>query len=204
MSEYSKSRPYLIAASVLDFLCTFAYLAVAIGFIIAGLALMASAGTYPDGATSEEAAAAAMSAPFVVIVGILIIIVGAICFIAVAIALASAITGVVKVNKPISELKKSTKLIKASYILNFIATGFFAMAGLGSIAEIGGEDFASGGNAGEIIAGVAAILVIAGIRCACGVLKVKAVKIISDENECQAQAQPQPATFFGGEESSDN
>lgn len=201
MSEYSKSRPYLIAASVLDFLCTVAYLAVAIGFIIAGLALMASAGKYPDGATSEEAAAAAMSAPFVVIVGILIIIVGVICFIAVAIALASAITGVVKVNKPISELKKSTKLIKASYILNFIATGFFAMAGLGSIAEIGGEDFASGGNAGEIIAGVAAILVIAGIRCVCGVLKVKAVKIISDENECQAQ--PQPATFFGGEESSD-
>lgn len=201
MSEYSKSRPYLIAASVLDFLCTVAYLAVAIGFIIAGLALMASAGKYPDGATSEEAAAAAMSAPFVVIVGILIIIVGVICFIAVAIALASAITGVVKVNKPISELKKSTKLIKASYILNFIATGFFAMAGVGSIAEIGGEDFASGGNAGEIIAGVAAILVIAGIRCVCGVLKVKAVKIISDENECQAQ--PQPATFFGGEENSD-
>lgn len=201
MSEYSKSRPYLIAASVLDFLCTVAYLAVAIGFIIAGLALMASAGKYPDGATSEEAAAAAMSAPFVVIVGILIIIVGVICFIAVAIALASAITGVVKVNKPISELKKSTKLIKASYILNFIATGFFAMAGLGSIAEISGEDFASGGNAGEIIAGVAAILVIAGIRCACGVLKVKAVKIISDENECQAQQQP--ATFFGGEETSD-
>lgn len=201
MSEYSKSRPYLIAASVLDFLCTVAYLAVAIGFIIAGLALMASAGKYPDGATSEEAAAAAMSAPFVVIVGIVIIIVGVICFIAVAIALASAITGVVKVNKPISELKKSTKFIKASYILNFIATGFFAMSGLGSIAEIGGEDFASGGNAGEIIAGVAAILVIAGIRCACGVLKVKAVKIISNENECQAQ--PQPATFFGGEESSD-
>ena len=183
MSEYSKSRPYLIAASVLDFLCTVAYLAVAIGFIIAGLALMASAGKYPDGATSEEAAAAAMSAPFIVIVGILIIIVGAICFIAVAIALASAITGVVKVN-------------------NFIATGFFAMAGLGSIAEIGGEDFASGGNAGKLIAGVAAILVIAGIRCACGVLKVKAVKIISDENECQVQ--PQSATFFGGEESSDN
>lgn len=201
MNEYSKSRPYLIAASVLDFLCTAAYLAVAIGFIIAGLALMTSAGKYPDGATSEEAAAAAASAPFVVIVGILIIIVGAICFIAVAIALASAITGVVKVNKPISELKKSTKLIKSSYILNFIATGFFAMAGLGSIAEIGGEDFASGGNAGKIIAGVAAILVIAGIRCACGVLKVKAVKIISNENEYQEQLQP--AMFFVGEEKSD-
>ena len=200
MSEYSKSRPYLIAASVLDFLCTAAYLAVAIGFIISGLALMTSAGKYPDGATSEEVASAAIAAPFVAIAGILIIVIGAICFIAVAIALASAITGVVKVNKPILELKKSTKLIKASYILNFSATGFFAMAALGSVAKIGGEDFASGGNAGKIIAGVAAILVIAGIRCACGVLKIKAVKIISEENECQVQ--PQPATFFGGEENS--
>lgn len=202
MNEYSKSRPYLITASALDFLCTVAYLAVAIVLIVAGLAVIASIGQVGDDATTGDAAAAVVSAPFLSIVGILIIIVGVICLIAVAIALASAITGVIKVNKPIAELKKSTKLIKASYILNFIATGFFAMSGLGSIASISGEDFSAGGNGGTLVAGVAVILVIAAIRCACGVLKVKAVKIVSDEDEYQEQ--PQSATFFGGEESSDN
>lgn len=202
MNEYSKSRPYLITASVLDFICTAAYFVVAVILVIVGIALMGSTGDYPDSATSEEVAGAAMAAPFIAIIGILIIIVGVLCFVAVLIALSSAITGVIKVNKPVAELKKSTKLIKASYILNFIATGFFAIAGLAGIGGIDSEDFASGGNASELIAGIAVILVIAAIRCACGILKVKAVKIISEEDE--QPTLPQNATFFGGEETSDN
>lgn len=200
MKEYSKSRPYLITASVLDFICAVAYCAVAIILIVAGLAVIASAGAVADGATSEEVAGAVISAPFIIIIGIFIIIVGALCFIAVIIALSSAITGIVKINKPISELKKSTKVIKASYILNFIATGFFAVAGLVGIGAIDIEDFGASGNGGQLIGGVAAILAVAAVRCVCGVLKVKACKVIDSEEEVK----PLPATFFGGEESGNN
>lgn len=200
MKEYSKSRPYLIAASVLDFICAAAYFAVAIVLIVAGLAVVASAGAVADGASGEEVAGAVISAPFIIIIGIFIIIVGALCFIAVIMALSSAITGIVKINKPIADLKKSTKVIKASYILNFIATGFFAVAGFVGIGAIDIEDFGANGNGGQLIAGVATILAVAAVRCVCGVLKVKACQVIGTEEEVE----PLPATFFGGEENSDN
>lgn len=201
MKEYSKSRPYLIAASVLDFICAAAYAAVAIILIVAGLAVIASAGAVADDATGGEIAGALVSAPFIIIIGIFIIIVGALCFIAVIMALSSAITGIVKINKPIAELKKSARVIKASYILNFIATGFFALAGFVGIGAIDVEDFGASGNAGQLIGGVAAILAVAAVRCVCGVLKVKASNIISSEEE----SQPIPVdTFFGQNESIDN
>ncbi len=201
MNSYSKSRPYLISASVLDFVCTAAYFIVAVILILMGVTLLATAGTAPDSSTTEEIIGTMFSAPFGAMAGVLCIIFGALCFIAVAVALASAITGIVKVNKPVAELKKSTKVIKASYILNFIATGaFFFIALLAIIGSIeGGSD---GSSDGGVIAGISIMFIISGIRCACGVLKIKAINIISAEDD--QSLQPQAETCIGSEENSDN
>ncbi len=67
MNEKFKSRPYLISASVLDFVCTAAYLAVSINCVIAGLSVVASAGKMPENPSASDAAGAAIGAPFLVI-----------------------------------------------------------------------------------------------------------------------------------------
>ncbi|GEM_PF-6487589 len=180
--EKSKSRPFLISASTIDFVCVAAYFIVAVLCIVIGLAAMAGAGDAPaDTTEGGETLGTAIAQSFGAIIGAIIVGIGVLCFIAVAVALVSAITGVVKINKPISVLKKSTTTIEVSYIFNFIAAAFFLIAGCVALAK---------GVIKSMLAPFSVCLIIAALRITSAVLKIKACSIIAKEQDVQQEPLP--------------
>lgn len=174
--EKSKSRPFLISASTIDFVCVAVYFIVAVLCIVIGLAAMAA-----DTTEGGETLGAVIAQSFGAFFGTIIVIIGVLCFIAVAVALISAITGVVKINKPISVLKKSTTTIKVSYIFNFIAAAFFIIAGCVALAK-------GDGDITLMLAPFFVCLVIAALRITPAVLKIKACSIIAKEQDVQQES----------------
>lgn len=180
--EKSKSRPFLISASAIDFVCVAVYFIVAVLCIVIGLAAMAGAGDAPaDTTEGGETLGAAIAQSFGVFFGTIIVIIGVLCFIAAAVALISVITGVVKINKPISVLKKSTTTIKVSYIFNFIAAAIFIIAGCVALAK-------GDGDITLMLAPFFVCLVIAALRITPAVLKIKACSIIAKEQDVQQES----------------
>ena len=180
--EKSKSRPLLISASTIDFVCVAAYFIVAVLCVVIGLAAMAGAGDAPaDTTEGGETLGTAIAQSFGAFIGVIIVGIGVLCFIAVAVALVSAITGVVKINKPISVLKKSTTPIKVSYIFNFIAAAFFLIAGCVALAQ---------GDITSMLSPFFVCLIIAALRITSAVLKIKACSIIAKEQDVQQESLP--------------
>lgn len=194
--EKSKSRPFLISASTIDFVCVAAYFIVAVLCIVIGLAVISSANDAPADTTDAGGAVGAIAQSFgAAIIGVIIVGVGVLCFIALAVALVSAITGVVKINKPISVLKKSKTTIEVSYIFNFIAAAFFLIAGCVALAK---------GDKTSMLAPFFVCLVIAALRIASAVLKIKACSIIAKEQDVQQEPLPVFDTNEVGSTENDN
>lgn len=125
--NYSKSRPKIIASAVMDALSTFAYFALAILFVVAGIVLINADAPGGDGTASgviQEGATAISTA----LVGVLSILVGIICIVALLISLVGTVVSFRSINKSVGDLKKSLNRLKIATVLNYAATGVFLSA----------------------------------------------------------------------------
>lgn len=173
--KYSKSRPKIIASSVLDSLSTLAYLALAIAMFVVGTIILNADPI--DTAPSEDVASGFAEGIFgglaQGLAGIFAYIIGIVCLGAMLFSLVGTIISITSVNKDVNGIKKSLNKLKVAEAFNYVATGIFAIGAIFDFIQ-------SDGNTSAIL-GACILLVIAAFRAASGALKTIAIKDICSE-----------------------
>ena len=173
--KYSKSRPKIIASSILDSLSTLAYLALAIAMFVAGAIILNAdpVDTAPSGDVASGVAEEIFGGLAQGLVGVFSIIVGIVCLGAMLFSLVGTVISLASINKDAIGIKKSLNKLKVAEAFNYVATGIFVIGAIFDFIQ-------SGGNTNTII-GASVLLVIAAFRAASGVLKTFAIKDIKSE-----------------------
>ena len=113
--KYSKSRPKIIASSVLDSMSTLAYLALAIAMFVVGTVIINADPVDP--APSEDVSSIIAQGSKGIaqgLAGIFAYIIGIVCLGAMLFSLVGTIISITSVNKDVNGIKKSLNKLKVA------------------------------------------------------------------------------------------